>query len=59
MQINSREDAMASNDDLKFLDEMVAMGILEETTEYFGLRNLAKIWYERGYYDRMYEETVE
>ena len=59
MQINNDYDAMASNDDLKFLDEMVAMGILEETTEYFGLRNLAKIWYERGYYDRMYEETVE
>lgn len=59
MQINNKDDAMASNDDLKFLDEMVAMGILEETTESFGLRNLAKIWYERGYYDRMYEETVE
>lgn len=59
MQINNNHDAIASNDDLKFLDEMVAMGILEETTENFSLRKLAKIWYERGYYDRMYEENIE
>jgi hypothetical protein len=50
---------IASDDDMAFLEEMSAMGIFKDTSQDFGLRNLAKIWYERGYHDRMYEENIE
>lgn len=55
----NESSAEFSEDDKDFVQKMVDLGILESAEEEFSLSNLARIWYERGYYDRMYEENYE
>ena len=55
----TQDAAEFSEDDKDFVQKMVDLGILESPEEEFALSNLARVWYERGYYDRMYEENYE
>ena len=51
-------DIVLDDDDKKFLDEMVLHRLIDDVREVYALRSLARLWYERGYFDRLDEESA-
>lgn len=45
-------------DDHAFLFEMGMLGLIDENNPISTLRSIARAWYERGYYDRVDEESA-
>jgi hypothetical protein len=50
MEIRGQE-FLLSQDDMKFVLEMIDQGIINNSISDFTLRILAKSWYDRGYED--------
>jgi hypothetical protein len=54
MEIRGQE-FLLSQDDMKFVLEMIDQGIINNSISDFTLRILAKSWYDRGYEDAKVE----